>query len=295
MDRENNSNLVPTKHNSRAENMAYNGQLQKKALKFLNELKQVQTPRWKDKAFIEKAVSGYNKWLHLREKLKEHIAIPSDVKFVALVHMLHPLDYAQVIDLGENLDTLTNPPTQHQLDSLNSNWKSEFKEDSNASSRKKKLIPSVAAQIEFWPKLLSLGDERTLSSDTFLNKAVADYRKFLFLKKTAGLGPGAYLVPSMFVDLIWHTHMLYPEQYAADSYDLAGVILDHDDSITNHELTTHWKDTINAWEKQYGEILTHNNATDYVSTTPWHKQLTTYIANSNLDNRGASTCVGGGA
>jgi len=224
--------------------------------------------------------------------------------------MLHPLDYARInVALFGKVNDLDTLITKNPDDSLGKSWN-----DLNTPSEKKKikncmppisvdLVQSVAIQIKFWPKLLALGDEHMFCSDKFLNEAVVDYRKFLFLKKTAGLGPGAYLIPSMFVDLIWHSHMLYPVQYAADTVELAGVVLDHiDRPLPDMILTKHWKDTINAWEEQYGEILVTHSATAYLAdktTTNWHKQLTEHITNANpttkSNSSGASACVGGGA
>ena len=37
-------------------------------------------------------------------------------------------------------------------------------------------------------------------------------------------------VPSLLVDLVWHTHMLAPSRYASECARIAGCFVDHDDS-----------------------------------------------------------------
>ena len=51
------------------------------------------------------------------------------------------------------------------------------------------------------------------------------------LRGGSGGGDAAALAPSPMVDMLWHTHMLFPREYAADCRRLAGCFLDHDDDI----------------------------------------------------------------
>ena len=69
--------------------------------------------------------------------------------------------------------------------------------------------------------------------------ALGEYRAFLTEVLRAGPhhhgGAGeekkaaVFAPPSAMADLVWHTHMLFPRQYAAESRRLAGCFLDHDD------------------------------------------------------------------
>ncbi len=63
--------------------------------------------------------------------------------------------------------------------------------------------------------------------NSFISKALDRYRKFVHLKK---MYPQESLVPMYDIDLLWHTHMLYPEAYCLDTLAYLGKILNHDDS-----------------------------------------------------------------
>lgn len=56
--------------------------------------------------------------------------------------------------------------------------------------------------------------------------AVADYRDFLCRVNDCNAAP-CELVPSLLVDLVWHTHMQSPQRYAAECRRLAGCLVDH--------------------------------------------------------------------
>ena len=38
-------------------------------------------------------------------------------------------------------------------------------------------------------------------------------------------------VPSLMVDLLWHSHMLFPSRYASECMRIAGVLINHDDDL----------------------------------------------------------------
>lgn len=62
----------------------------------------------------------------------------------------------------------------------------------------------------------------------FLARAVERYTRFFALFRAH---PGCTLVPTLDVDLVWHSAMLTPERYRAWSRDAAGRFVDHDDSL----------------------------------------------------------------
>lgn len=45
-------------------------------------------------------------------------------------------------------------------------------------------------------------------------------------------------MPTTGIDLIWHTHMMLPEQYAKDTLALAGRVLDHSDTLNSATLSS---------------------------------------------------------
>jgi len=97
-----------------------------------------------------------------------------------------------------------------------------------------------------------------------VNRVVVDYRKFLNLKRV--VPESSVLVPSVFIDYAWHAHMLTPIQYAADCQYLAGMVMDHDDAISEEILGNHWIQTNVNWRKSEGEILVSHSAQLYAQS-----------------------------
>ena len=52
-----------------------------------------------------------------------------------------------------------------------------------------------------------------------------------------GKDPGATLVPTLDIDLIWHVHMLSPHDYREDCKEMLGRLLTHDDQKSDEELS----------------------------------------------------------
>ncbi len=57
-----------------------------------------------------------------------------------------------------------------------------------------------------------------------LSGAVGAYASFL---ERASRCPGCE--PALIVDLLWHTHMLFPVKYSSDCVRLTGTLLHHED------------------------------------------------------------------
>ena len=72
-----------------------------------------------------------------------------------------------------------------------------------------------------------LADREAYDTEEAISGALGDYRAFLGHVQHS-VEP---LVPTMIVDLVWHTHMLHPRRYAAETRELAGSFVDHDDDV----------------------------------------------------------------
>jgi len=66
---------------------------------------------------------------------------------------------------------------------------------------------------------------------------------FRFMELMRKKDPSIPLVPTLQMDLFWHTHMRNPIQYAADCNFYFGDILEHDDAIPEDKLKDHTKYT----------------------------------------------------
>jgi hypothetical protein len=83
-----------------------------------------------------------------------------------------------------------------------------------------------------------------------LTRAIARYSQFLTLIKT---NPGKMMVPTLDIDLAWHTHQLSPSQYYADTPKLAGRYLNHDDKVVQDKLDTGFTTTRDQYRIRFGK------------------------------------------
>lgn len=81
--------------------------------------------------------------------------------------------------------------------------------------------------------MLKMLEEQSLgrvSADT-VRSELQKYKRFL---ANAGKSDRQLPVSSLLLDLIWHTHMLYPARYANECVRIAGRFIDHVDEPIEH-------------------------------------------------------------
>ncbi|KAJ3231950.1 hypothetical protein HDU78_007428 [Chytriomyces hyalinus] len=83
-----------------------------------------------------------------------------------------------------------------------------------------------------------------------LPRATIRYRNFLALMKKE---PGKFLVPTLDVDLMWHTHQCFPLQYQEFGLAELGRVINHDDSVESDTLNKSFNVTSKAWKRHYKE------------------------------------------
>ncbi|KAJ3386596.1 hypothetical protein HDU84_001449 [Entophlyctis sp. JEL0112] len=83
-----------------------------------------------------------------------------------------------------------------------------------------------------------------------LPRATIRYRNFLGLMKKE---PRVFLVPTLDVDLMWHTHQCHPANYQAYGLREMKRIINHDDNVEAAILTTSFDQTAKLWKKAYKE------------------------------------------
>ncbi|KAE8152477.1 hypothetical protein BDV25DRAFT_150934 [Aspergillus avenaceus] len=92
----------------------------------------------------------------------------------------------------------------------------------------KPLVDNVIRQAAFVNKMHSHLWIRSPAVEGTVRRAIGRYEKFLQLFQDY---PHATLVPTLDIDLIWHTHLCDPEQYRACFLQKVGRVVDHDDKI----------------------------------------------------------------
>lgn len=83
----------------------------------------------------------------------------------------------------------------------------------------------------------------------------ARYVKFLGLMRGLVAGEGGVLVPTVDIDLVWHTHQLAPGGYAEYCGRWVGRSVFHDDSVAVGERGRGLLDTQERWAREYGEAM----------------------------------------
>ncbi|KAH9998391.1 hypothetical protein BJV77DRAFT_750719 [Russula vinacea] len=62
----------------------------------------------------------------------------------------------------------------------------------------------------------------------------------------------ALVVPTLDIDLVWHSHQLSGPRYQKDCKTNVGRYIDHDDKVEQFHLSDAFDATCRAWEKRYG-------------------------------------------
>jgi hypothetical protein len=90
-----------------------------------------------------------------------------------------------------------------------------------------------------------------LDSPSNLEKATARYRQFMFVDINMDAENG--IVPTSDIDLIWHTHQLFPVEYRRWCFENLNKYVNHDDTVAESDLAVGLKQTVDIWQEKYGE------------------------------------------
>ncbi|KAG8781171.1 hypothetical protein FRC20_009019 [Serendipita sp. 405] len=116
------------------------------------------------------------------------------------------------------------------------------------------LVAAVLRQGSFIEKMRELGwlefsHFQASANQVTLLRAIARYHAFLDL---IAAKPGSFLVPTVDIDLIWHTHQLSSAAYRADTLRLLGRTPNHDDAVQPVTLQSAYDKTAAAWKARFG-------------------------------------------
>ncbi|KAH8823293.1 hypothetical protein DL96DRAFT_1469407 [Flagelloscypha sp. PMI_526] len=120
------------------------------------------------------------------------------------------------------------------------------------------LVGAVLRQSSFNAKMFSLGWTHPGAfngdEERVLVHCIARYHAFLDILSTDSHGMA---VPTLDIDLAWHTHQLMPTKYRLNMELLLKRSLDHDDTILESTLETAFDSTSRLWQKRFGTRYTH--------------------------------------
>lgn len=109
------------------------------------------------------------------------------------------------------------------------------------------LVQAVLRQREFTDKMAHEAVQAQAS--TFATRAQDRYRKFLLLIRDH---PNVFVVPTLDIDLGWHTHQLLGAKYIEFTQRLTGKVVNHDDSVGKGKLRNGVHETGVLWYKKFG-------------------------------------------
>lgn len=87
-----------------------------------------------------------------------------------------------------------------------------------------------------------------------LQHAIARYHAFMDLLSSS---PASFFVPTLDIDLAWHTHQLMSKKYETDCKAFVGRYIDHDDKVDGITLSSAFDITCRAWKDRFSLDYTH--------------------------------------
>lgn len=114
----------------------------------------------------------------------------------------------------------------------------------------KPLVANVQRQAAFVDKMHRHLWIRSPAVEGTISRAIERYENFLrlfklYIKRT--------LVPTLDIDLAWHTHQLSPVWYEASTKERAGRFINHDDKIVQGKLDTGYDKTKELFQIEFGQ------------------------------------------
>ncbi|KAL9995224.1 putative Glycine-rich domain-containing protein [Helianthus debilis subsp. tardiflorus] len=114
------------------------------------------------------------------------------------------------------------------------------------------LISAVKRQSSFCHKVSGA----IFRKDLYLEEAIKRYKGFLCLvSRNIKKKLNNPCVPTYDIDLMWHTHKLYPRSYCKDAIALVGQVLHHDDTNTDQSKGGNFDVSIKTTEQQWTEMF----------------------------------------
>ncbi|ORY16588.1 hypothetical protein BCR34DRAFT_584252 [Clohesyomyces aquaticus] len=112
------------------------------------------------------------------------------------------------------------------------------------------LVAAVTRQSAFVEKMDRQLWIRSPAVEGTLRRALQRYERFLKLFK---MYPRKMLVPTLDIDIAWHTHQCSPAQYMEATKTIAGRFVDHDDKLGSDKLDVGLENTISLYWIRFAE------------------------------------------
>ncbi|KAF2148155.1 hypothetical protein K461DRAFT_283217 [Myriangium duriaei CBS 260.36] len=121
----------------------------------------------------------------------------------------------------------------------------------NASIFSLDLVGATIRQNVFVQKMHDLGWLHSPAVGNTMEGLLQKYERFFQIMREY---PTKVAVPTLDVDLAWHTHQLSPVSYRDYSIHACKVFIDHDDKIDENKLSDSFEWTSKTYEKMFGAV-----------------------------------------
>lgn len=113
------------------------------------------------------------------------------------------------------------------------------------------LCGAVMRQGVFIDKMVKLDWLHSPSARATMERLITKYHRFVRIMKKY---PLKMAVPTLDVDLAWHTHQLSPKDYYEYTTTRTGKFIDHDDKIEESQLSDSFEWTTKTYQELYKEV-----------------------------------------
>ncbi|TFY63748.1 hypothetical protein EVJ58_g3067 [Rhodofomes roseus] len=121
------------------------------------------------------------------------------------------------------------------------------------------LVGAVIRQCTFTNKMHAFGWTApgyfdTPGDEVVLIHAITRYHAFLDFMTGS---PASFFVPTLDIDLVWHTHQMMAGRYSDDCKRYVGRYIDHDDKVEENRIANAFDITCQAWQQRLKVPYTH--------------------------------------
>lgn len=113
------------------------------------------------------------------------------------------------------------------------------------------LVGAVIRQGSFIEKMHSIDWIHSPAATSTMARLIEKYTRYIDI---ITLNPYNTAIPTLDVDLAWHTHQLSPASYYAYTVTKTSRFIDHDDKIEETALSTAFEWTSKTYQKMYNEL-----------------------------------------
>ena len=113
------------------------------------------------------------------------------------------------------------------------------------------LVGAVIRQCSFIEKMHSIDWIHSPAATSTMARLIQKYTRYVGIIASH---PSQTAVPTLDVDLAWHTHQLSPPYYYAYTVTKTSRFIDHDDKIEETVLSTAFEWTSKIYQKKFGEL-----------------------------------------